>query len=482
MQRQKALTLAYEPPSLPSAMTAATAAAGASLAKHAPISSSSSATAATSSSASSSPSVATASPLVVPAGFVRHTVQLQTRHNSDDERIGGVVARLWKSLTFASCLLIDKVLLVAIFVAGTYHTDLFACVYLLCSVGMLFQGEEPDKWQWQWRALRHYNIFVLAMLVAYETPYIELQHLGHDMLPYQIKWPTVLGLKKYGDAESALTPSAVLGFLVFVFIDLQRLITATDAYKGVYAYYEAFARTAYCIARNEMLLERRSKLDRVADVLAKRRAVHEKYSGVLRRIAALGTALQQTGSGDNDGDGNDNNTVLPLASSTLLASPTSSTSTSGLQVTIPSNDDAAAGGDANGGDVDDDGDTAAVFPDDCVWSTEPPDVFVDDDDDDADADVDDETAANGEPAHGSRYGHGSRRPRGVVSIEVPPKILYGPYLYRVSSDSTTTTTSTTPALVVSPVLSLLLTYDRLRLRSGEVLLYHANNASGRWCE
>lgn len=135
--------------------------------------------------------------------------------------------RIWPLVRFTLLIIVDKILIVFMFYAGTNHADIISVGYVVYAIMLLYQQYlyhgQIDKCADTWAGLHLYNLGVLALNTLYQLPYIpnQLSVVGS----YMTEWQNVIGIWKFEKTASGLGAHGALNpIIIFFLIDAQNLL------------------------------------------------------------------------------------------------------------------------------------------------------------------------------------------------------------------------------------------------------------------
>jgi len=212
---------------------------------------------------------------------------------------------MWTDIRSRSYIIADKIILLFVFFAGTFHADILSFGYVLLAMvvltskrllrgdpeGLGAQSPHFKEHVEEWRKIHSYNFFVLVALILYQMPFFRTSYYNN---PNVVRWEPLLGLNQFtADPNKSVAREAFsdLGALhsiiIFVLLDIQLIIFQSRSYLPVLDYYEENRRVSEFRAVESTRLRKQSRMQKLAGILRNRRYFTQKLREIAQKVHGI---------------------------------------------------------------------------------------------------------------------------------------------------------------------------------------------------
>jgi len=211
---------------------------------------------------------------------------------------------IWPKLRFYTALVSDKIIFLIVFLIGTSHNNIFACVYLLFSCWYLLQNYlfdlQPAHFASMWRRLRRWNFFIMIVLLIYQIPWVPYLLLSDA----NIRWEMVIGLHKFIEPPEGSRfdkpaymrvythplqgRGAILQILIALLIEVQLLICSSDFFHTrIMPYYSSIRHMSHARRNATTQAYKEWLINKIRDMLLFREKLEANFTYIFLEASKL---------------------------------------------------------------------------------------------------------------------------------------------------------------------------------------------------
>eukprot|EP00808_Paulinella_micropora_P027767 g31652.t1 len=191
----------------------------------------------------------------------------------------------WDSIAFGALVMLDRFFILIIFFLSTYNADLLRCGYLVFFFKLLFssdlnEGNDAQMYR-RWHHLQWYNIFVIALNILYQIPYLPDKWTASGPIPGDIpfRWSEVIGLHTAQDLVDLWQ-----NMVIFLLVDVMLMVLKSDSFLKVRRYFEEQRLQSHMKGAKLNDKRERTRLRGVAAIDATHAAVRREFRRIFLKV------------------------------------------------------------------------------------------------------------------------------------------------------------------------------------------------------
>lgn len=202
-------------------------------------------------------------------------------------------AEVWPALRFYILLAADKLLIVFVFLCGTFESTLLGVGYVYFSFFTLYREDcyfgNISRCISTWRNFHLYNYAVLVITIMYQLPFIPAATANHIF-----SWDSVIGVQHL--LVSAASNSEKVSheiwsswttmdsIVIFFLVDLMNRLLQSKSFDDIIQHYQRNRRQAAYKGVVSAAVQRRRRKEKVTQILELKAALKRKFRSIFRMV------------------------------------------------------------------------------------------------------------------------------------------------------------------------------------------------------